>query len=155
MIRTFLASYIDSRMAHGVNNAIETQMINGDGTGQNLSGWLATGNSTAVVVGANVNFFDYANSLKYAVIAADYTADLYYVNPADWSAAEKLKDGDGRYLAEGAVTYINNNLQPMLWGLPVVMSNNVPVGTLVCKSRDADMLVDRQSTIVENVRARR
>lgn len=147
---TFLSSYIDARMSHGVNNKIEMQVIQGDGTGQNLSGWLATGNSTAIPVGGNVNFYDYANSLKYAIIAADYMPDVYYANPADWAAAEKEKDGEGRYLAEsGAVTYVNNGVQPMLWGLPVVLSNNVPVNTLICKARDADMLVDRETTVVE------
>ncbi|GAG02504.1 unnamed protein product, partial [marine sediment metagenome] len=37
----------------------------------------------------------------------------------------------------------------LLWGLPVIMSNNVPAGTLICKSVDADMFADRQSTVIE------
>tara|TARA_Y100000310_G_scaffold142034_1_gene141494 strand:- start:2760 stop:3941 length:1182 start_codon:yes stop_codon:yes gene_type:complete len=149
---TFLASYIDRRMGHGVNNKIEDQIINGDGLGQNLSGWLATGNHTPVLVGDATNFFDYTNNLKYAVIAADYSADVYYVNPTDWSAAEQLKvgTGDSRYIgADGAITYTQNGLQPMLWGLPVVLSNNIPAGTVVCKSFDADMYADRESTVIE------
>ena len=149
---TFLSSYIDRRMSHGVNNKIEQQIIAGDGTGQNFSGWTASGNSTAVAVGNATNFFDYTNALKYAVIAADYSADVYYCNPADWSAAEQLKigTGDSRYVgADGAINYINGGLQPTLWGLPVVLSNNVPAGTVICKSYDADMFIDRESTIVE------
>lgn len=148
---TFLASYIDRRMSHGVNNKIEQQVIAGDGTGQNLSGWLAAGNSTPVVVGTATQYFDYANKLKYAVIAADYSADVFYTNPSDWSAAEQLKDSAGNYIGKqsGAVNYINGGLQPTMWGLPVVLSNNVPAGTLICKARDADMLVDRESTVVE------
>lgn len=37
----------------------------------------------------------------------------------------------------------------LLWGLPVVTSNSVPVGTIICKSIDADMFADRMSTAVE------
>jgi HK97 family phage major capsid protein len=45
---SFLSSYIERRMRHGVNNKVESQVINGDGTGVNLSGWLATGNHTVI-----------------------------------------------------------------------------------------------------------
>jgi HK97 family phage major capsid protein len=149
---TFLASYIDKRMVHGINNAIEVQVITGDGTGQNLQGFTAASNSTAVLVGSATNFFDYTNQLKYAVIAADYNADVYYINPSDWQAAEVLKNGTGddRYIgADGAMSYINGGLQPMLWGLPVVLSNNVPAETVICMARDASMFVDRESTVIQ------
>ena len=45
---------------------------------------------------------------------------------------------------------LNNGLTPMLWGLPVVVPpNNVAAGTLICKSRDADMYASREGTVVE------
>lgn len=149
---TFLASYIEARLRHGVNNKVEAQIIAGDGTGVNLSGWLATGNNTVISPLLTVDYFGLANKLKMAVIANDYEPDFYYSNPADWGTAETARraSGDNAFVAaSGAVSYVNNGLTPMLWGLPVVLSNNVPEGTLICKSRDADMYASREGTVVE------
>lgn len=147
-----VASYADRRLAYGVRLRLEQQIINGNNTAPNLGGVLAAGNSTATAVGAATNFFDYANTLKYAVIGADYQPDFYWVNPADWSAAEMVKRGsaDAAYVAaSGAVSYTADGLVPRLWGLPVVASNSVPVGTVVAGSSDAMMLWERQGVTVE------
>jgi HK97 family phage major capsid protein len=149
---TFLASYIDRRLRHGVMNATESQIVNGDGTGQNFSGWLAAGNSTATDPAGTTDIFGLTNKMKYEVIAADYMPDYFYFNPADWSALESTRRGTGDSAfvgASGAVAYVNNGLTPLLWGLPVVVSNNIPAGTVICKSFDADMYADRQSVVVE------
>ena len=149
---TFLSSYIEARLRHGVNNKVESQIINGDGTGVNLSGWLATGNNTVISPLLTVDYFGLANKLKMAVIANDYEPDFFYSNPADWGTAETTRraTGDNAFVAaSGAVSYVNNGLTPMLWGLPVVLSNNVAAGTLICKSRDADMYASREGTVVE------
>ena len=149
---TFLSSYIERRLRHGINNKVEDQVINGDGTGVNLSGWLATGNHTVISPLLTVDFFGLANKLKMAVIASDYEPSYFYANPADWGTAETTRRaaGDNAFVAaSGAVAYVNNGLTPMLWGLPVVLSNNVPLGTLVCKSSESDMYASREGTIVE------
>jgi HK97 family phage major capsid protein len=149
---TFLSSYIERRLRHGINNKVEDQVINGDGTGVNLSGWLATGNNTVISPLLTVDFFGLANKLKMSVIANDYEPSYFYANPADWGAAETARraSGDNAFVAaSGAVAYVNNGLTPMLWGLPVVLSNNVPAGTLICKSAEADMYASREGTVVE------
>lgn len=149
---SFLASYIDQRMRHGVLNATENQIINGDGTGVNFDGWLASGNSTATSPLLTTDIFGLANKMKYEVMSADYMPDFYYINPADWATMEATRRGTGDaafVAASGAISYVNNGMTPLLWGLPVVISNNVPAGTIICKSRDADMYADRQSVVVE------
>jgi HK97 family phage major capsid protein len=149
---TFLSSYIDRRMAHGVNNKVEQQIISGDGTGQNYSGWLDAGNFVEVDPAGTTDIYGLANKMKYAVIGADYQPDYFYINPADWSTAETIRRaaGDAAFVAaSGAVTYVNNGLTPLLWGLPVVLSNNVPAGSIICKSFDADMHLNRMNTVVE------
>jgi len=144
---TFLASYIDRRLRHGVNNAVENYVIS-DAT----DGWLAAANSTVTSPLLTVDVYGLASKMKYEVIGADYEPSYFYMNPADWGAAETARraSGDNAFVAaSGAVTYVNNGLTPLLWGLPVVLSNNVPVGTLICKSMDADMYANRESTVVE------
>ena len=146
-----LSSYIDNRMGYGVRLRLENQIMNGNGTAPNLSGIL-DGNSTAVAVGTSANAFDYTNKLKYAVVGADFAPDFYFVNPADWSAMETTKRGtaDAGYVgAGGAISYVNNGLEARLWGLPVVASNSVPVGTIVAGSRDSMMLWTRQGVTID------
>ncbi len=149
---SFLASYIDRRMAQGVRQKIESQIVSGLGTGVTLSGWLATGNHTVTSPLLTVDIYQLANKMKYEIISADYTPDYYYMNPSDWSAAEVTRRGttDAAFLAaSGAVTYVNNGLTPLLWGLPVITSNAIPVGTIICKSMDADMYFGRDDVKVE------
>jgi HK97 family phage major capsid protein len=144
---TFLASYIDRRLRHGVNTAVENYIIN-----DTTDGWLASGNHTVVSPLLTTDVYGLAAKLKYAIIAADYEADYFYMNPADWEKAETTRrsTSDGAFVAaSGAVTYVNNGLTPLLWGLPVVLSNNIPAGRLICKSMDADMYASREGTIVE------
>lgn len=145
-----LQSYIDRRMRYGVELRLEQQIINGNGTSPNLSGILDTGNFTSLTAATGDNAFDFANKAKYKVIEADYMADYFLINPADWGALERIKSSGGEYVGNyNAVGYLNNGLQPTLWGLPVVPSNSVPSGTLIALSSDATMFWDRQQTTVE------
>lgn len=147
-----LQSYIDRRMRYGLDYRLETQIVNGNGTSPNLSGLLDAGNFTSLTAASGDNDFDFANKAKYQVVAAEYQADVILVNPQDWGRMERKKvgSGDARYVgADGAINYLQNGLQPTLWGLPVVASNSVPAGTLVAMARDAVMFFSRQGTTVE------
>lgn len=144
---TFLASYIERRLRHAVNTKVEDYIIN-----DTTDGWLAAGNNTVVSPLLTTDIYGLAAKMKYAIIGADYNPDYFYINPSDWETAETTRrsSSDGAFVAaSGAVTYVNNGLTPMLWGLPVVLSNNIPAGTLVCKSMDADMYASREGTVVE------
>ena len=144
---TFLASYIERRLRHAVNTKVEDYIIN-----DTTDGWLAVGNNTVVSPLLTTDIYGLAAKMKYAIIGADYNPDYFYINPSDWETAETTRrsSSDGAFVAaSGAVTYVNNGLTPMLWGLPVVLSNNIPAGTLVCKSMDADMYASREGTVVE------
>lgn len=145
-----LESYIDRRIRYGVNLRAEQQVVNGDGTSPNLSGILDSGNFTSITALSGENDFDFANRAKYTVIASDYMPDYYMVNPADWGAMERLQATDGHYIGgASAVGYLQNGLVPTLWGLPVIATNSVPQGKLICISSDATMFWNRQGTVVE------
>ena len=150
---TFLASYIDQRMGHGVRNLIEQQVINGDGTGQNLSGWLANGNNTIVDGAGLVDIFGATNKLKETIEVANYMPDYFYFNPANWSQLELIRrgTGDAAFVGGdgGALYYPQNGMPPMLWGIPVIVSNNIPLNTILCKSRGADMYFSREGVGVQ------
>lgn len=148
-----LQSYIDQRLRHGVLNRLEQQIVAGNGTSPNLQGMSATGNHTDLTLVTADNDFDAINRAKYQVIASDYQPNLVLVNPADWGRMERVKtgvSGDDRYLgAEGVISYLNSGLQPMIWGLPVVASNNVTAGKVFVLSTNALMFWERQGVTVE------
>jgi len=149
-----LQSYIDRRMRHGIRKRLQTQVLKGNGTSPNLTGLDQTGNHTAFAPTTGENEFDALNRAKYAVIAADYEPNFIFLNPADWGAMERLKvsSSDDRYLvasANAAVSYLNGGLTPMVWGLPVVASNDVASGKFYLGDRNAMQVFMRSGAIVE------
>jgi HK97 family phage major capsid protein len=148
-----LGSYIDRRLRHGVQNRLQTQIVNGNGTSPNISGILDAGNYTSLSAATGDNKFDFANKAKYKVVEAEYEPTVYLINPQDWGAMERLKRGTGDegYVGGdgGVISYLQNGLQPTLWGLPVIASNAVPQGTLICLASDAVMMWQRQGVVVE------
>lgn len=145
-----LQTYLNTRMRYGTMLRVENQILNGNGTGQNLKGMLHADNHTPYVdAGTGVTDIDYASQMKYAMIAGEYMADYFLINPADWGAIERLKKTDGGYVAGAVSTHIANGMVTTLWGLPVVASNTVPAGRLVTGSINAAMYWERQGTTVE------
>jgi len=147
-----LQSYIDTRMRYGVDLRVESQIINGNGTSPNISGLLDSGNYTAATLVTADNNFDLTNRMKYQVVSSDYMPDYFLMNPADWGEIERTKrsGSDAAYVGAGnAVSYVNNGLIPVLWGLPVVVSASVPSGSVICMSTAATMYWSRQNTVVE------
>lgn len=146
-----LSSYIDRRLRHGVRARLQTQVLKGNGTSPNISGLDQTGRHTAFTPTTGEQQFDSLNRAKYAVIAADYSPTVIFLNPADWGAMERLKRTDDGYIAGGgnALAYINNGLTPTIWGLPVVASNDVAAGKFYLLDSNAMQLFMRQGAVVE------
>jgi HK97 family phage major capsid protein len=147
-----LSSYIDRRMRHGVRKRLQTQLINGNGTSPNLAGISAAGRHTAFTPTASEIALDALNRAKYAVIGADYDPNFIWLNPEDWGAMERVKEGaTSKYQASdgAALAYINGGMTPLIWGLPVVASNDVPSGQFMLGDSNAFQLFMRQGVILE------
>ena len=146
-----LASYIDRRMEYGVRSKLQTQIIAGTGVAPNISGLSATGRYTAFTPASGDTALDSLNKAKYAVVGADYDANVIFMNPVDFGAIERLKTSTTSYLGGdgGSLSYINSGMTPIIWGLPVVMSNDVPVGKFFMADTAAFMLFMRSGVVVE------
>ena len=112
-----LASYIDSRLRYGLAYVEEQQLLNGNGTGQNLLGIIpqATAYAAPFTVSGGTNI----DSLRLAMLQvqlAEYPASGIVLNPIDWARIELTKDSEGRYIIGNP----QGNIGPTLWGLPVV-----------------------------------
>ena len=119
-----LQSIINNRLLYGLAYKEEGQLLNGDGTGQNLLGIIpqATAYSPAVAL-ADLNMFDVLRLAMLQAALAEYPATGHVLHPTDWAGMETLKDSHGRYIIgnpQGTTT-------PTLWGLPVVATQAITV----------------------------
>ena len=143
-----LEAYIDNRLRYGVELRYDNQLLNGNGTGQNISGITDTGNNTAFTPVTGENALDSINRAIQAVSVADYMPTAIMLNPADWHAIERIKVGssDVRYVIGDPASAMG----PRLWGLPVVVSNNVGSGKLIVGDfQNAYQVFDRSGVVVE------
>lgn len=120
-----LASYINARGTYGLKFVEENQLLNGDGTGQNLNGIVpqATAFNPAFAP-ASPTGIDRLRLAILQVILAEYPASGFVLNPIDWAKIELTKDGEGRYIVGNAQSPIG----PSLWGLPVVQTQAMAAG---------------------------
>lgn len=145
-----LASYVDTRLRYGVELRIDQQILTGNGTGQNLSGLTdkdgAVDNYTAFSPTVGETALDSLNRMKYLVAAQDYNATGIVINPATWGEIERLKDTQDRYVVGSPL----NPYGPTLWGLPVVVTNNMTEGKAIVAAFDILAQVwNRSGTVVE------
>ncbi|MFC7067446.1 phage major capsid protein [Brucella rhizosphaerae] len=141
-----LASYINARGTYGLKFVEEAQLLNGDGTGQNLNGLLPQATAFApAFTPASANGIDRLRLAVLQVILAEYPATGFVLNPTDWAKLELTKDGEGRYIignAQGATA-------PTLWNLPVVQTQAMAVNEFLTGAFNlAAQIFDRQDVEV-------
>ena len=143
-----IMSYVNTRLRYGVELRVDQQLIAGDGTGQNLTGMTVAPNFTAFTPTSGENALDSINRAIQAVVAADYSPTAIILNPADWGAIERTKVGasDDRYVIGDP----RSQMGPVLWGLPVVVTNSMTAGKVLVAAFDIAFQVwQREGVIVE------
>lgn len=143
-----LAAYINTKMLYGLQNKVENQIVNGDGTASQLKGLLATGSFTdasAQLTGAK-NLFDLLLLLQGVAETAAYEPEALVLNPMTWAQLAMEKDSQGRYLLGGPGLAANKSV----WGIPVVTSSAVPAGKFIFGNFTQTVTIyDRQQVAVE------
>lgn len=127
-----VVEWLRSEMVAGVLDAVESQVIAGGGTGEDLTGILTIGGTTAVAYATDV-----PTTLRKAVTALQVKGEVpnaWVLNPADAEAIDLAKEGTGGigYLNQGGYTNglagTNNVFGE---GITRVVSNSVPAGTAI------------------------
>lgn len=143
-----VVQYIDLRLRDGLAQRVDLQLLKGNGTAPNLSGLTDSGNYTAYTPHSDDLLADAINRAKYQLWADGYMPDAVIVNPADWGAMERTRDGGttGAYLygAPGSVASMNP------FGVRVIMSNHMTAGYFLVGALDmAAALYTRSGAVVE------
>jgi len=121
-----LQNFLQTQLLYGLEVELEDQILNGTGTGANMSGLVT--NATAYNRGATGD--TRIDTLRKAVTqleVSEFVPDVMILNPADAEAIDLLKDGELRYLigqpaGAGASA---------LWSTPVHKTNAMPAGTFL------------------------
>lgn len=123
-----LQSFIEGRLQYGLKLEEEDQLLNGDGTGSNLSGILDSGNFTAYTRAqtGDTNIDTLRRAITQAALS-EFMADTIVINTADWEAIELTKATDGQYVWTNPA--IGN--APQMWGKRVVATNAITAGTFL------------------------
>ncbi|WP_020178080.1 phage major capsid protein [Methylopila sp. M107] len=142
-----LRSIIDQRLRYGLALAEESQLLNGSGTGQNLTGLVTSATAYSAPGGlVAVSQVDIIRLMILQAALAEYPPNGIVMNPIDWASIEMLKDGDGRYLIGNP----QGTLSPTLWSLPVVPTQAMGVDkALVGAFNLAAQIFDRQDATVD------
>jgi HK97 family phage major capsid protein len=119
-----LRSIIDQRLLYGLAYVEESQLLNGDGTGQNLAGITpqATAYSAPITLSSPTSI-DMIRLMHLQAALAEYPSTGTVMHPSDWAWIETLKDSTGRYIIGNP----QGGIAPTLWGLPVVATQAMTI----------------------------
>lgn len=149
----FWVSEINNRGLYLLSLVEESQLLNGDGTGNNVLGLLnRSGIQTEAQAATGDNPQDTIfRALTKVQTATGLTADSIIINPTDYQALRLAKDGNGQYFGGGffAGQYGAGGveLQPPLWGIRTVVSAAVASKTVVVGALKASTTVYRKGGV--------
>lgn len=147
-----LAAYINTRMAYGVDQKVDTQLVVGNGTAPNISGFLNTGNFTAhgfadAALGTTLKKYVLIRKIMASLVTAGYRADGIVLNPVDFAQVEI-----DAFTTVGNVMRVNINAagQPTIFGVPVFEGVGMTADQLAVGAfRMAGTVHNRQGVVVE------
>jgi len=141
-----LSSIIDGRLRYGLKLKEDSQILLGDGTGQNLLGIIPQATPYNVALNrANDTMIDTIRHAMLQVRQSFYPSTGIAMNPQSWHDIELTKDGENRYM----IAQPSGRTAPVLWGLPIAEVDGLqPGGFLVGAFRLAATIWDREQASV-------
>jgi HK97 family phage major capsid protein len=127
-----LQGLIDNRLTYGLDLESDDQLLNGDGTGQNLDGILADSainDAGEIASGTSADDLPAAmiDHIRHAITIEQqneyYNMNGLILNPVDWETLETAKATDGHYLM---VSMPTGRATETVWRIPVIVTNAMP-----------------------------
>lgn len=128
-----LEGLINTDLVYGLDLLSDAQILNGDGTNQNLTGLMVNTNITNVtpdVATANAAARPQAmiEHIRKAITTMQtyeyYNYNGLVLNPVDWQTLELAKATDGSYIWAS----VSSGAEERVWRAPVIITNAMTVG---------------------------
>jgi HK97 family phage major capsid protein len=121
-----LVDFLDAEMYGGVLSAIESQVLTGNGTGENFTGLLNVSGTLAVPFATDI--LTTIRKARTVMENADEAPNAWLFNPSDLETIDLLREsGTAGQFITGAATATSN----VFGDLPIVASPQLPAGTAV------------------------
>lgn len=132
-----LRDYINMRLRFMVEQREEDQLLNGSGTGDNLTGILQTSGILTQAKGSDTNLDAIHKAITKVRTPASnvggYEPDAIVIHPSDWQLLRLAKDANNQYYGGGPFVgeygVGNYILFPPVWGLRPVVTTAISAGT--------------------------
>lgn len=135
-----MRSYVENRLRSFVKQREDGQLLNGNGSGANLRGILATGGVQTQAKGADPVPDAIFKAMTKIETAAFLDASGVVMNPLDWQDIRLLRTLDGIYIWGSP----SDPGPKRIWGLPVVTTTRIAENTaLVGAFRDGAQIFRR------------
>lgn len=124
-------TFVESELFFGLRLALDEEIINGDGTGDRMTGLAHTsGVQTQAAPGTGEDVFTVTRKALTKLETRGLVGTGFVANPLDWEAIELLRDDMGRFYGNGPQQAAPvDSAARRLWSLPVVTTPACPVGT--------------------------
>jgi HK97 family phage major capsid protein len=133
-----LAGLVDAFLRSGILEAVEDEIVSGDGTGETIEGILEVSGTQSVAFET-----DLLTTIRKAITAVRYTGNArgalaVVMNPADMEQLDLLSESGTFYFGGPAA-----NVTPTVWGIPRIASVAMPEGQCVVGEWSQGMLFER------------
>lgn len=141
-----LRTIIDEFLRYGLEEELESQIVAGDGTGENFQGITGLSGVQTHAVGGDTVLDAYLKAKTKVRVVAKARATAFLLHPNDWQQMLLLKEegATGGYYFGGP----QMDTQPRMWGLPVVESEALTEGTAFVGDFRKAVLWDREQASV-------
>jgi len=135
---------IDQFLRYGIEEEIDRQIVDGDGTGENLLGLNnISGTQTLSATGDDLQLIRRAKTR--VRLGARTNANAVLIHPEDREEIDLMQDGNMHYYMGGPVAAGGNTT---MWGLPVVESEVLERGSAWVGDFTKAVLYDRQQASI-------
>lgn len=117
--------YIDGRLTLMLEQRLDSQILNGNGTAPNLEGILHRTGLGTQAKGSNPSMDAIRRGRTKAKVTGRSMPDAILIHSNDWQEIELTRTADGLYILGNPGSMIT----PRLWGLPVVENEAITEGT--------------------------
>jgi len=158
-----IQAYINSRLVLFIKNTEEAQVLTGSGTAPNIAGVISGGRTIGTFTRSAGTSNERAlfMAMNGTRGSSQLDPDLIVIHPTNWQTIRLGTDTTGNYLGGGPFQ-IGPYGGPMgpasssqfaadtIWGVPVVVTSNIPLGTaLVGNFKQGGAVYRRQGVTVE------
>lgn len=143
-----LEGLINDELVKDLQETEETQVVSGDGTGENLQGILNTSGiqtMAATTTNDKTRFASFRTAIRMARVVGRVNPTAIAVNPAQGEWIDTAADSQNRFYGPGPFFAEANR---RLWGVPVVESEAVTAGTALVGDFSKAVLWDREQATI-------